>query len=70
MAGLISVLLLIVRIELNSHLVAEVLCLIYPYISTDSEDEDPIVVYSDIKFDYLLASSAINFDKSFGNAAV
>ena len=70
MAGLMSVLLHVGSIDLNSQLVAEVLCLIYPYILTDREKEDSIIVYSDIKFDYLLASSAINFDKSFGNAAV
>ena len=70
MAGSISVLLHVGRIDLNSLLVAEVLCLIYPYILTDGENEDPIIGCSDIKFDYLLASSAINFDKSCGNAAV
>lgn len=70
MVGLISVWLRIGRIDLNSDSVAEVLGLIYPYKLTDSENEDPIIGYSDIKFDYLLASSAINFDKSFGNAAV
>ena len=74
MAGLMFVLLHIGRIELDSHLVVEVLCLIYPYILIDSKNEDPIIGYSDIyldiKFDYLLASSTINFDKSFGNAAV
>lgn len=70
MAGLMSVLLHVGSIDLNSHLVVEVLCLIYPYILTDRENDDSIIVYSDIKFDYLLASSAINFDKSFGDAAV
>lgn len=69
MAGLISVLLHVGRIDLNSHMVVEIFCLIYPYILTD-RDEDPIIGCSDIKFDYLLASSAINFDKSFGNTAV
>ena len=70
MAGLMSVLQHVGRLDLKSHLVVEVLCLIYPYILTDKEYEDSIIVYSDIKFDYLLASSAVNFDKSFGNAAV
>lgn len=70
MAGLISVLLHVGRIDLNSHLVAEVLCFIYPYVLTDRENEDSTIGCSDIKFDYLLASSAINFNKSFGNAAV